>query len=184
MIFAKQQKTKISARCARPKKRRKSKKKKETRIFFVFRIVGPKQIFEHFGKFGCTLEFKKCSTPYHFAKQNTDSHSKFLFCPDPTTTSPSTFADMVKKKTLRDRIWASKYIIYPSWTKISTEWILWARPKIEVSATLKCATTHDFEVLIVSTTCIHRHIAPSHDARVPPTRTTKPSAPPAVHGRI
>ena len=67
---------------------------------------------------------------------------------------------------------------------MSTGWILWYTPKIGVSATLKCATTHDFEVLIVSTTHIHRHILSSHNALTPPTSRTKPSAPPAAHGRI
>ena len=77
-----------------------------------------------------------------------------------------------------------KIYCYIPLEKKSIEWILFYTPKIGVSATLKCATTHDFEVLIVSTTRIHRHIIPSHDARTPPTRTTKPSAPPAVQGRI
>ena len=83
-----------------------------------------------------------------------------------------------EKRTLRDRFCASKYIIYPSWRKISIEWILCYTPKIGVSATLKKVT------LIVSTTRIHRHIVSSHDACTSPTHTTKPSAPPAAHGRI
>ena len=53
-----------------------------------------------------------------------------------------------------------------------------------VSAPLKKGTTQGFEVLIVSTTRFHRHIVASDDTRTPPTLTTKPSAPPAVHGRI
>ena len=58
------------------------------------------------------------------------SHSIFLFCPDPTTTTlPRTFGDTVKK-THRDWIWAPGYIIYPSRKIISIGWILCADQKL------------------------------------------------------
>ena len=81
------------------------------------------------------------------------SHSRFLFCPDPTTTSPSTFGDTVKKKyfEFESELPDTPYIPLE---KILLKWILCISPKIDVSAPLKKVTSHDFEVLIISTTWI------------------------------
>ena len=113
--------------------------------------------------------------------------SRFLFCPDPTTTTtfPSTFGDMVKKENPSSDLsfWIRHISLLKKYKNSRffghDQKSMYQRPWKRLQRTIlmfwSWAQLASMDTIIVPR---------PHDGRTPTPRTTKPSAPPAVHGRI
>ena len=112
------------------------------------------------------------------------SHSRFLFCPDPTTTLPGTFGDTVKKTYIEfgSELPDTPYIpLEKNNTKVDSLY----QPKN------RCISDPDQPDNARIWSSDHQHnsdpIGTELDTGslwMPPTPTTEPEAPTAVHGRL